>query len=163
VREMLRQQGKKVTQGDGSAPRSHARAMDRTARLSSPRRDRVRRPVRARAGARRSYGFYNDPLVFGMTPDQVERAVQAPLVYSRVHAVPSASSSNACRACPHLPRSTPHHAAIPPRRLTGWRRDWQMPAGTGGERSERGTGRRVSVLFHLRADMPLENASARSG
>jgi hypothetical protein len=78
----------------------------------------------ARAGG---HGFYNDPLVFGMTREQVERIVQAPLTYlsgargserylvERMSTVPG-----------FYPVDTRIVLQFRRGRLTGWRRDWQM-------------------------------------
>jgi len=74
-----------------------------------------------------SYGFYNDPFVFGMTREQVERIVQAPLTYlsgargserylvERMSTVPG-----------FYPVDTRIVLQFRRGRLTGWRRDWQM-------------------------------------
>ena len=78
----------------------------------------------ARAG---SYGFYNDPLVFGMTTAEVERVVQTPLVY-----LSGARGSE--RFIVERMSSVPGIYPVDTRiilqfrrgRLTGWRRDWQM-------------------------------------
>lgn len=72
-------------------------------------------------------GSYNDPLVFGMTPDEVARVVDAPLVYlsgrrgSERYLVERMSSVPG-----FYPVDT--HIVLQFRRgrLTGWRRDWQM-------------------------------------
>jgi hypothetical protein len=78
----------------------------------------------ARAG---SYGFYNDPLVFGMTPDQVERVVQAPLIYL---SGPRGSERFMIERISSVPGIYPVDTRIILQfrrgRLTGWRRDWQM-------------------------------------
>jgi hypothetical protein len=78
----------------------------------------------ARAG---NYGFYNDPLVFGMTPDQVERVVQAPLIYL---SGPRGSERYMIERMSSVPGIYPVDARIVLQfrrgRLTGWRRDWQM-------------------------------------
>jgi hypothetical protein len=70
---------------------------------------------------------YNDPLVFGMTREQVERVVEAPLVY-----LSGARGSE--RFLVDRPASVPGFYPVDTRivlqfrrgRLTGWRRDWQM-------------------------------------
>ena len=75
----------------------------------------------------RNFGFYNDPLVFGMTKDQVARVVQAPLIY-----LSGARGSE--RYLVERPASVPGFYPVDTRivlqfrrhRLTGWRRDWQM-------------------------------------
>lgn len=83
----------------------------------------------ARAGSQGSYnnGFYNDPLVFGMTPEQVERVVQAPLIYL-------SGSRGSQRYLVERMSTVPGFYPVDARivlqfrrgRLTGWRRDWQM-------------------------------------
>jgi len=79
----------------------------------------------ARAGG--YYGFYNDPFVFGMTREQVEGIVQAPLIYlsgSR------GSERYLVERMSTVPGFYPVDARIVLQfrrgRLTGWRRDWQM-------------------------------------
>ncbi len=70
---------------------------------------------------------YNDPLVFGMTRAQVERVVDAPLVY-----LSGARGSE--RFLVERPASVPGFYPVDTRivlqfrrgRLSGWRRDWQM-------------------------------------
>ena len=70
---------------------------------------------------------YNDPLVFGMTRAQVERVVEAPLVY-----LSGARGSE--RFLVERPASVPGFYPVDTRivlqfrrgRLSGWRRDWQM-------------------------------------
>jgi hypothetical protein len=78
----------------------------------------------ARAG---NVSFYNDPLVFGMTVDQVERAVQAPLVYL---SGPRGSERFIVERMSSVPGIYPVDSRIILQfrrgRLTGWRRDWQM-------------------------------------
>src|SRR5581483_12408501 len=102
--------------------------MDRTARLvlaaCAVALGSLLALVPARAG---SYGFTNDPLVFGMTRDQVERVVQAPLVYlsgargSERYIVERMSSVPGI-----YPVDTRIILQFRRGRLTGWRRDWQM-------------------------------------
>ena len=73
------------------------------------------------------HGFYNDPLVFGMTREHVEQVVQAPLIYL---SGPRGSE----RYLVERPASVPGLYPVDTRivlqfrrgRLTGWRRDWQM-------------------------------------
>jgi len=102
--------------------------MDRTARVILVALAVAFGALRAAAPAQAgSYGFYNDPLVFGMTREQVERTVQAPLVYlsgargserfivERVSSVPGI-----------YPVDTRIILQFRRGRLTGWRRDWQM-------------------------------------
>ena len=75
----------------------------------------------------RNFGFYNDPLVFGMTKDQVARVVDAPLIY-----LSGARGSE--RYLVERPASVPGFYPVDARivlqfrrgHLTGWRRDWQM-------------------------------------
>jgi hypothetical protein len=70
---------------------------------------------------------YNDPLVFGMTREQVERVVEAPLIY-----LSGARGSE--RFLVDRRASVPGFYPVDTRivlqfrrgRLTGWRRDWQM-------------------------------------
>ena len=72
---------------------------------------------------------YNDPLVFGMTRQQVERVVEAPLIY-----LSGARGSE--RFLVDRRASVPGFYPVDTRivlqfrrgRLTGWRRDWQMRA-----------------------------------
>ena len=78
----------------------------------------------ARAG---NYGLYNDPFVFGMSRQDVEHIVQAPLIYL---SGPRGSE----RYLVQRPASVPGFYPVDTRivlqfrrgRLTGWRRDWQM-------------------------------------
>jgi hypothetical protein len=78
----------------------------------------------ARAG---NTGFYNDPFVFGMSREDVEQIVQAPLIYL---SGPRGSE----RYLVQRPSSMPGFYPVDTRivlqfrrgRLTGWRRDWQM-------------------------------------
>jgi hypothetical protein len=80
--------------------------------------------VPAQAGYRDAY---NDPLIFGMTPTQVEAAVQAPLVY-----LSGARGSERFLIERHatVPGFYPVDTRIVLQfrrgKLTGWRRDWQM-------------------------------------
>ena len=75
----------------------------------------------------RNFVFYNDPLVFGMTKDQVARVVDAPLIY-----LSGARGSE--RYLVERPASVPGFYPVDARivlqfrrgHLTGWRRDWQM-------------------------------------
>ena len=72
-------------------------------------------------------GASNDPLVFGMTRAQVERAVAAPLIYL-------SGARGAERFLVERPASVPGLDPFDARivlqfrrgRLTGWRRDWQV-------------------------------------
>ncbi|MEJ0076248.1 MAG: hypothetical protein WDO17_12500 [Alphaproteobacteria bacterium] len=75
----------------------------------------------------RPLGSYNDPLLFGMTRDQVERVFSAPLIY-----LSGARGSE--RYMVERLASVPGWYPVDTRvilqfrrgRLTGWRRDWQM-------------------------------------
>src|SRR5215470_2913379 len=79
------------------------------------------------ARARNVGPYYNDPLVFGMTPQEVEHVVHAPLTYlsgrrgneryliARMSTVPGI-----------YPVDTRIVLQFRKGRLTGWRRDWQM-------------------------------------
>ena len=70
---------------------------------------------------------YNDPLVFGMSADQVARVVGAPLIYL-------SGRRGSERYLVERPATVPGfytvdtHIVLQFRRhrLTGWRRDWQM-------------------------------------
>lgn len=70
---------------------------------------------------------YNDPLVFGMTPEEVARVVEAPLIYL-------SGSRGSERYLVERPASVPGFYPVDTRivlqfrrgHLTGWRRDWQM-------------------------------------
>ena len=70
---------------------------------------------------------YNDPLVFGMTRDQVARVVDAPLIYL---SGPRGSERYLVERRATVPGFYPvdTHVVLQFRRnrLTGWRRDWQM-------------------------------------
>lgn len=78
----------------------------------------------ARAGQAPSY---NDPFVFGMTPEQVEQVVQAPLIYL---SGPRGSERYLVQRLSTVPGFYPVDTRIVLQfrrgRLTGWRRDWQM-------------------------------------
>jgi len=75
----------------------------------------------------RNFGFYNDPLVFGMTKDQVARVIEAPLTYL-------SGPRDSERYLVERPATVPGFYPVDARivlqfrrgRLTGWRRDWQM-------------------------------------
>ena len=70
---------------------------------------------------------YNDPLIFGMTPDEVARAVEAPLIYL---SGPRGSERYLVARPASVPGFYPvdTHIVLQFRRgrLAGWRRDWQM-------------------------------------
>jgi len=70
---------------------------------------------------------YNDPLAFGMTPDEVARVVDAPLIYL---SGPRGSERYLIERMASVPGLYPvgTHIVLQFRRgrLTGWRRDWQM-------------------------------------
>ena len=78
-------------------------------------------------GHNRNFGFYNDPLVFGMSKDQVARVVEAPLIYL-------SGPRDSERFLVERPATVPGLYPVDTRivlqfrngRLTGWRRDWQM-------------------------------------
>ena len=85
-------------------------------------------PGMALAGTpQRPLGSYNDPLLFGMTPKQVEQLVQAPLIYLKG---PPGSERYLVQGRSTVPGIYPVDARIILQfrrgRLTGWRRDWQM-------------------------------------
>ncbi len=83
-------------------------------------------PAQAGYGGR-NFGFYNDPLVFGMTKEQVANIVQAPLIYL---SGPRDSERYLVERPATVPGFYPAdtHIVLQFRRgrLTGWRRDWQM-------------------------------------
>ena len=72
-------------------------------------------------------GTYNDPLVFGMTPQEVEQIVQAPLIYLSGR---PGSERYLVQRLSTVPGIYPVDARLVLQfrrgRLTGWRRDWQM-------------------------------------
>lgn len=78
----------------------------------------------ARAGYVRTY---NDPLVFGMTPQEVEQIVQAPLIYLSGR---PGSERYLVQRLSTVPGIYPVDGRLVLQfrrgRLTGWRRDWQM-------------------------------------
>ena len=85
-------------------------------------------PGMALAGSpQRPLGSYNDPLLFGMTPKQVEQLVQAPLIYL-------SGSRGSERYMVERMSSVPGWYPVDTRiilqfrrgKLTCWRRDWQM-------------------------------------
>jgi len=75
----------------------------------------------------RPLGSYNDPLLFGMTRDEVARLVDAPLIYL---SGPPGSERYMVERMSTVPGWYPVDARIILQfrrgRLTGWRRDWQM-------------------------------------
>ena len=81
----------------------------------------------AQAGHARYPQTYNDPLVFGMTKEEVARLIDAPLIY-----LSGARGSE--RYLVLRPATVPGLYAVDARlvlqfrrgHLTGWRRDWQM-------------------------------------
>lgn len=100
--------------------------MDRTARrvVAALAFGTLAAAAPARAG---SDGFTNDPLVFGMTPDQVERVVQAPLVYLSGRRGSERFIVERISSVPGIyPIDTRIILQFRRGRLTGWRRDWQM-------------------------------------
>ena len=70
---------------------------------------------------------YNDPFVFGMTPEQVEQLVQTPLI--RLSG-PRGSERYMVQRLSTVPGFYPVDTRIILQfrrgKLTGWRRDWQM-------------------------------------
>jgi hypothetical protein len=72
-------------------------------------------------------GSYNDPLLFGMTPDEVTRVVEAPLIYL---SGPRGSERYMVERMATVPGWYPVDTRIILQfrrgRLSGWRRDWQM-------------------------------------
>jgi hypothetical protein len=72
-------------------------------------------------------GTYNDPLVFGMTPAEVEHLIQAPLIYL---SGPRGSERFLVERMSTVPGIYPVDTRVVLQfrrgRLTGWRRDWQM-------------------------------------
>jgi len=81
----------------------------------------------AEAGQARYPQTYNDPLVFGMTKDDVARLVESPLIYL---AGARGSERYLVERRATVPGVYPvdTHVVLQFRRgrLTGWRRDWQM-------------------------------------
>lgn len=85
-------------------------------------------PGLALAGSlQRPLGSYNDPLLFGMTPGEVARIVEAPLIYL---SGARGSERYMVERMSTVPGWYPVDARIILQfrrgRLTGWRRDWQM-------------------------------------
>jgi len=78
------------------------------------------------AGAARA-GSRNDPLVFGMTKDEVESVLQSPLIYLKG---PPGSERYMVQGRSTVPGIYPVDTRIVLQfrrgHLTGWRRDWQM-------------------------------------
>ena len=72
-------------------------------------------------------GSRNDPLVFGMTRDEVESVLQAPLIYLKG---PPGSERYMVQGISTVPGIYPVDARIVLQfrrgHLSGWRRDWQM-------------------------------------
>jgi hypothetical protein len=83
-------------------------------------------PCAGFAGEHRA-ATYNDPLAFGMTPDEVARVVKSPLIYL---SGPRGSERYLVERISSVPGIYPvdTHIVLQFRRgrLTGWRRDWQM-------------------------------------
>ena len=72
-------------------------------------------------------GSYNDPLTFGMTPDEVARVVDAPLIYLSGRRGSERYLVQRRASVPGLyPVDTRIVLQFRRGRLTGWRRDWQM-------------------------------------
>src|SRR5262249_45961695 len=85
-------------------------------------------PGFARAGKiERPLGSYNDPLLFGMTREDVERVFAAPLIYL---SGPRGSERYMVERLASVPGWYPVDTRVILQfrrgRLTGWRRDWQM-------------------------------------
>jgi len=85
-------------------------------------------PGMALAGSpQRPLGSYNDPLLFGMTRDEVAHLVEAPLIYL---SGPRGSERYMVERMSSVPGWYPVDTRIILQfrrgRLTGWRRDWQM-------------------------------------
>jgi hypothetical protein len=69
----------------------------------------------------------NDPLVFGMTPQEVEQTVQAPLVYLSGRPGSERFLVQRMSTVPGIyPVDTRIVLQFRRGHLTGWRRDWQM-------------------------------------
>lgn len=81
----------------------------------------------AQAGQAGYSGTYNDPFVFGMTPEEVARVVDAPLIYL---SGPRGSERYLVERLASVPGFYPVDTRIVLQfrrgHLTGWRRDWQM-------------------------------------
>ena len=79
------------------------------------------------APPQRPLGSYNDPLLFGMTYDEVAHRVDAPLIYL---SGPRGSERYMVERMSSVPGWYPVDTRIILQfrrgRLTGWRRDWQM-------------------------------------
>jgi len=74
-----------------------------------------------------AYQPYNDPLVFGMTPEDVARVVDAPLIYlSGARGSERYLVERAASVPGFYPVDTRIVLQFRRGRLTGWRRDWQM-------------------------------------
>ena len=72
-------------------------------------------------------GTYNDPLVFGMTPQEVEQVIGAPLVYLSGRAGSERYLAQRASTVPGIyPVDTRLVLQFRRGHLTGWRRDWQM-------------------------------------
>src|SRR5262245_40011382 len=70
---------------------------------------------------------YNDPLIFGMTPQEVEHVVQAPLIYLSGRRGSERYLIERMSTVPGIyPVDTRIVLQFRHGRLTGWRRDWQM-------------------------------------
>jgi len=70
---------------------------------------------------------YNDPLVFGMTVEQVARVVEAPLIYLSGARGSERYLVERRASVPGIyPVNTHLVLQFRRNRLTGWRRDWQM-------------------------------------
>jgi hypothetical protein len=79
------------------------------------------------AHARNAGPSYNDPLVFGMTPQEVEQTVQAPLIHLSGRRGNERYLIERMSTVPGIyPVDTRIVLQFRRGRLTGWRRDWQM-------------------------------------
>ena len=77
----------------------------------------------AQAGQASYAASYNDPFAFGMTYQQVEQLVQAPLIYL---SGPRGSERYFVQRMSTVPVDARIVLQFRRGRLTGWRRDWQM-------------------------------------
>jgi hypothetical protein len=76
---------------------------------------------------RANAGSPNDPLIFGMTPAEVEQTVQAPLIYLSGSRGSERFVIQRMSTVPGIyPVDTRIVLQFRRGRLTGWRRDWQM-------------------------------------
>ena len=79
------------------------------------------------AAAPAQAGSYNDPFAFGMTREDVEHVVQAPLIYLSGSRGSERYLIQRLSSVPGLyPVDTRIVLQFRRGRLTGWRRDWQI-------------------------------------